>query len=934
MNRLQHLTLVISLFVVSIAGFFCTAHRNLPEFSWPDAGFEQRPWTYWWWPGSAVDKDNLTANLEDMASAGMGGVHVIPIYGVNGYEDRFIPYLSPSWMQMLNHAASEASRLGMGLDMSTGTGWPFGGPNVTPDNAASMVKIEKMNTGGMKFFRKAFTAGILEGAAAFSSDGECIDLTEAIDAANNQLSWRVPEGRWDIYCVLCSGTGQQVKRAAPGGEGNVMDYFSVSALNHYLGRFDSAFSSIVPCPVRAFYNDSFEVYNSNWTPGFFKEFENRRGYDLINYLPYLAGQGDDDTSARVRHDYNETISDLLLECFTVPWVDWSHNHGSITRNQAHGSPGNLLDLYSAADIPETEAFGPSGFPIPGLRKDSSIPEQFGHPDFFVEKFASSAAHVSGKKRVSSESCTWLGEHFQVALSQVKPEIDALFLAGVNHVFFHGMAYSPMEAPWPGWLFYASTNFARTGSFRKDLPELTSYITRCQSFLQSGNPDNDVLLYWPVHDVWRKTADNDMLHHFQVHNAVEWLYGTPFYQTAAYLKENGYAFDYCSDRQIEHFQLDRDTNKIAGTSSRTIIVPECHYMPLETISALANLAGKGLNIVFIGALPTDVPGMKNLESDRKRFNEELQKLTKLFSSSERRNTVQSSNVSISDNGHIADVLDSIGIIREPVTDKGVQCIRRRFEDGWCYFLANLGAKPVDEWIALGTGAGSAVFFDPVSGRSGLAALRKGIRENTEVYLQLSPGESMLLRTYSAKRMKGPAWESSFPAGKACDITGTWNVTFTDGGPVLPMPYETKQLISWTQFPDSNTVSFHGTARYSIEFELPASPADDWILDLGRVCESARVTVNGNYAGCVWSLPFRIHVGRYLKKGVNTFEFDVTNLAANRIADMDRRGVRWKVFKDINYVDIQYKPFDASSWAAMDSGIMGPVALIPVSTKKHP
>jgi hypothetical protein len=158
-------------------------------------------------------------------------------------------------------------------------------------------------------------------------------------------------------------------------------------------------------------------------------------------------------------DYCETISDLLYDQFTVNWVNKSHEMGILTRNQAHGSPGNLLDLYALADIPETESFGASGFPIPGLRQDPDYEEKrFGRPNPLTMKFASSAANITGRKLVSSESTTWLGDHFKVALSQIKPQIDELFVSGINHVFFHGTTYSPKEKPFPGRLFYASTNY--------------------------------------------------------------------------------------------------------------------------------------------------------------------------------------------------------------------------------------------------------------------------------------------------------------------------------------------------------------------------------------------------------------------------------------------------------------------------------------------
>ena len=127
-------------------------------------------------------------------------------------------------------------------------------------------------------------------------------------------------------------------------------------------------------------------------------------------------------------------------------------------------------------------------------------------------------------------------------------------------------------------------------------------------------------------------------------------------------------------------------------------------------------------------------------------------------------------------------------------------------------------------------------------------------------------------------------------------------------------------------DANT--FAGTARYTIEFDAPAAAADDWMLDLGDVRESAHVSINGQSVGTLWSLPFQIRVGSFIKPGKNKLEIEVTNLAANRIRDLDRRKVEWKKFHEINYVNIAYRPFDASNWPLINSGLLGPVTLVPL------
>jgi hypothetical protein len=454
------------------------------DLGWPDATQYGKPWTRWWWMGSAVDRENLTAELEALAAAGFGGVEVTSIYGVRGQEHAFVPYLSDRWIDLLLHAAAEARRLGMGLDMPPGSGWRIGGPGVRLEDAGASLRIEADTVRG-------------------------------------------------VYVAEIRPSGDKVKRAAPGGEGNAIDPFSRTAVRRFLDAYGDRLEAVPRGTIRAFFHDSFE-YTGNGSAELFEAFSRRRGYDLKRHLPALLGQGDADVVARVKSDYRETMDEMLLDNLLRPLTAWAHERGSLSRNQAHGSPGNLLDLYAASDIPETEIFGRLG------RSDS---------DALISKFASSAAHVAGKDLTSAETGTWLGEHFTVTLDQLKQAVDQLFVSGVNHVIYHGTAYSPPEAPWPGWLFYASTQLNARNALWRDLPAFNRYVARVQSVLQFGRPDNDVLLYWPVHDNWHDTTG--LRSSFAVHQPT-WLHEKPVGAAARALWHAGYGFDYVSDRLLtEH-----------------------------------------------------------------------------------------------------------------------------------------------------------------------------------------------------------------------------------------------------------------------------------------------------------------------------------------------------------------------------------------------
>jgi hypothetical protein len=572
----------------------------------------------------------------------------------------------------------------------------------------------------------------------------------------------------------------------------------------------------------------------------------------------------------------------------------------LARNQAHGSPGNLLDLYAVADIPETETFGSTPFDIPGFRRDTQdIRENANGPNPQIARIASSAAHVSGKNLVSCETFTWLREHFRASLSQMKPEADQMFLAGINHLIYHGACYSPQDAQWPGWNFYASVEFNPRNTIWRDLPAMNQYYARVQSILQSGKPDNDVLVYWPIFDIYDKPTSPKPQINFTVHNA--FLDESSLGKAADCLTKYGYSFDYISDAQLQSRE-NLDPYKF-------IVVPRCNLMPVETLEKLISFAENGVWVVFEDQLPTDVPGLSNLDERRKKFKKDLERAPKL------------SKVVV---GKIEETLIAT---HEPMVESDVKFIRRVHDGGYHYFIANLTGKPIDVWTSLAVKCTSVAILDPLTGDSGRAATYHNDGK-TVIHLQLQPGQSQILRTFTTKDITGKPWLYKSVAGDPVSMRGPWHVEFIDGGPKLPAAYDTDKLETWTARDDEEAKRFAGTARYSTEFDAPSTLADDWLVDLGDVRESARVSINGQSVGTLWSLPFQARVGSLVKPGKNKLEIEVTNLAANRIRDLDQRKVEWKKFHEINFVNIHYRPFDASDWPLTDSGLLGPVKLVPM------
>lgn len=908
-----------------LVGFISVTCQKLHAQSdlWPKIGEETKPWTRWWWMGNAVDEKNLAALLENYQQVGFGGVEIAPIYGAKGYEHLYLQHLSPEWMARLRYTVKKADSLKMGVDLTNGTGWPFGGPQVSENHAASKLIFKRYQIKGSQRLieqikspdEKQPEAPLLS-LTAYGPKGQMMVLNDKVDASGH-LNWKAGNGDWELYATFLGKTKQKVKRAAPGGAGFTLDHFSATALKQYLAPYDHAFGAQT-LGIRAFYNDSYEVYGADWSPLLFNTFQQKRGYDLRLYMrDFLSGDSSDMT-ARIKSDYRETLAEMLLENFTKPWTGWAHKHHGITKNQAHGSPGNLLDLYAAVDIPEAETFGSSAFPIPGLRRDSADIRNV-DPDPIMLKFASSAAHITGKNLVSCETFTWLTEHFKTSWAQCKPEVEQAFLAGINHVFYHGTTYSPKDATWPGWLFYASVNFVPNNSLWPHLSGLNSYITNVQSVLQEGNADNELLIYWPVYDAWNNPKGKDMP--LKVHDIDEWLHPTPFYKNAVGLEKEGYSFDFVSDHLLKDMHIDGESWKTDAKtlSYKVLLVPQTAKIPIETLQEFIRLAKEGATIIF-QSLPVDVPGFYNLKNRRVAFTNLLAEIREIASAKNQ----QAGKIIIQD-----DFLKSLqqeNIYGEPLIKSDLKFIRRKSGAATYYYLVNHTDKKVDKFIQLLTASTNFYIMNPLSKETGKAATKMQDGKSY-VRIQLDPGEAWIIKAVEQQANQVAKWDYMDQTANSIPLKGRWEVAFKEGGPQLPKARTITTLQPWTTFADSAAASFSGTAVYTLSFDLPAIDAKEVLLQLDKVYESAKVKINGQDAGLVWSIPYRLKVKNLLKKGTNTIEIEVANLMANRIRDMDRNHIPWRAYHEINFVNINYEPFDASSWKISPAGLAGDIVLIP-------
>ena len=845
---------------------------------WPAVTNETKAGSRWWWLGSAVDHNNLKWNMEQYAAAGLGTLEISPIYGVQGNAKNNIGFLTTPWLDMLRYTSEQGRQLSIDIDMIMGTGWPFGGPMLKPEETASRLVTETVSITGdgatATTIRINNGNGVLQRVLAYPQTGNnvsYVDLTAQV--TDGKVAWTAPEGQWKVITVYCKHQVMAVKRPSPGSEGYALDHFDADAVASYLSWFDARFEGAVY--PRSFFNDSYEITGGDWTRSMFESFEHYRGYKLESVMDKLLAK-----DRQVMADYRQTLDDMLLHNFTEPWTAWAHRHGVTTRNQAHGSPGNLIDLYAAADIPETESFYLSDFGIKGLRKDPGYTmKALSSPTTL--KYASSAAHVTGKSLVSSETMTWLTEHFRTSLSQMKPELDQLFAAGVNHILFHGTCYSPREASWPGWKFYAAVDMSPTNSIWRDAPAMLKYIERVQSFLQMGSPDNEVLVYAPFVNAMHKNTENIFLY-FDINKLDTKM--PEMVKCVTALTTAGYDCDYISDRLLMGTTCEGGLLKTAaGVVYRSLIVPISDNMPADVKTHLDELAAQGARIVY---------------------------------------------------GYDAASLGQLGVQPESMRQDGLRVLRRKNDSGYHYFVANLSPDRHQGYYQLAVPFASAALFNPLTGE-----IRALETDGNKVWLDLRSGESLILQTYDTEvamtdsAEKGEGREVGQPPMM---IGGPWRLSFTDDStPAIKQSFDLDRLQTWEMLSDE-TARLMGTGIYETTFNITAlqmsAASGGFLLNLGDVRESARVWLNGQYLGCLWSVPFVVHCGDAVKEGLNTLRIEVTNLPANRIRQMDADGIVWRIFEDAN-INVISGSDTFANWQLVPSGLNSYVSLIPLGNTKQ-
>jgi hypothetical protein len=578
----------------------CAISRSADSLSDLRAKFEHPPddariMMRWWWFGPGVTRAELAREMHTMKEGGIGGFEVQPVYPLAlddpelGFKN--VPYLSEEYLDTLAFASRTARELGLRMDVTLGSGWPFGGPHTPITEAAGKLRCDRAPVSPGE--SSAPLPDIIGGEkllAVFLAEGDRRqfspnNLRRIGEIERGRL--RLPAGLTGPHVLLffiASRTGQMVKRAAVGAEGFVLDHYDRTAIDHHLQFVgDRLMKALKANPPYAVFSDSLEVFASDWTGDMLAQFRERRGYDLTPYLPALVGDIGEKTAA-VRYDWGQTLTELADERYLTPLREWARKNGTRFRSQTYGTPPVALSSNALVDLPEGE----------GPRWRS----------FSASRWAASASHLYGRPVTSSETWTWLhSPAFRATPLDMKAEADLHFLQGINQLVGHGWPYSPEIAGNPGWRFYAAAVFNNHNPWWLVMPDITSYLQRVSYLLRQGKPANDIALYLPTADARaRFTAGKD-----SIDRSMDGLLGP---NVIPQILDAGYNFDFIDDQAIEK----------VGVQHPVLVLPNIERIPLSTYRKIQEYASKGGIVVASRGTPSLAPGLLEAEKDNARIQE--------------------------------------------------------------------------------------------------------------------------------------------------------------------------------------------------------------------------------------------------------------------------------------------------------------------------
>jgi hypothetical protein len=695
-----------------------------------------RPWVYWFWLNGNITREGITADLEAMKRVGIGGVLIMEVD--QGVPLGPVDFAGAQWRELFAFMLSEANRLGIEVNMNNDAGWNgSGGPWITPEKAMQKVVWTETPAQGPVHFEAVLpqpkavagyyrdiavlafpTAGDyrisdIEAKAAYVrrdfppraeygqvapeqtvARGEILDLSAKLDA-DGKLTWDVPPGRWTILRMGHTPTGAQNAPSPASGRGLECDKLSKegveAAFEGLMGKLIADSPALVGKTLVATHIDSWENGSQNWTPRFREEFQRRRGYDPLPFLPVMTGRVVDslEVSERFLWDLRQTVSDLIVENYAGHMHELAHRHGLRLTIEAYGDTV-VANLPYAGQCDE-----PMGeFWWPNTSMNGSVLEM------------ASAAHVYGKPICGAEAFTADNDERWLATpGMLKPLGDRAFCAGINRFVFHRYALQPWIDRRPGMTMGPwGQHYERTQTWWEQTGPWHQYLARCQYLLQSGQPVVDFLCLAPE--------------------------GAPrSVNPPAAILRAGYKADSCPPEVVLH-RLSVKDGQLAlpeGMTYRALVLPNAPTMTLPLLRRIGELAAEGATI--IGTPPTKAPGLTDYpqcDAQVKQLADEIWGSGKIITTK----TPQ-------------EVLAAAGVGPDFTSDRSLDFTHRRIGDADVYFVANPLSRGVNARCTFRISGRPPELWDPETGKTQPAPAYVQGQGGTQIPLRLEAGQSLFV-----------------------------------------------------------------------------------------------------------------------------------------------------------------------------------------------
>ncbi len=712
--------------------------------------------------------------------------------------------------------------------------------------------------------------------------GKVLDISAFLQG--DRLVWKAPAGEWTILRTGMLPTGVTNSPADPEATGLEIDKMSRKHVEAHFEAFMGEIYRRIPAEDRACWKvvvqDSYETGGQNFTDDFLSEFQARYGYDPLPFLPAYEGYvvGSEDRSDRFLWDLRRLIADKVAYDYVGGLREVCHKYGLTTwlENYGHwGFPGEFLQYGGQSDEIGGEFWS------------------FGDLGNIENRAASSCGHIYGKQKISVESFTSGGTPFSCYPAMMKQRGDRFFTEGINNTLLHVYISQPSEEREPGMNAWFSSEFNRLNTWYPQMDLFTSYLKRVNYMLQQGLNIADVA-YFIGEDAPKMTGivDPEL--------------------------PKGYQFDYINAEVIERdlFVKDGLLTLPHGTQYRILVLPKLETMRPELLAKIKKLIEDGA--VVLGPAPKRSPSGESFPT----ADRQVEKLAgELWSGLDGRSVkaVKRGKGELLFGMTMEEALKYIGCVPDCglPADAPVLYGHRSAGDADIYFISNQKDEMIEIRPEFRIRSRQPELWDATTGRIRTLPAYEETAAGTVVPLKLYPYESaFVVFRRPAPKAEGTGLQLNYPVLQTLvRLDAPWKVSFEEKrrGPAS-QTFARLEDISKNENPDIRYYS--GTIWYETEFKLKKKPEGELYLNLNDVGVMAKVKINGQYAGGVWTAPYRVNVTDLVRKGKNKVEIEVVTTWMNRlIGDSGLPESERKTWTPCN----SWKPTDT----LQKSGLVGPV-----------